>query len=127
SDVDAEYVACPGASNGRVDGFCCWKKRGGPRIPRLGRPGLSVAPAHKCRTPLVAFVQSAVPKVCSHPLAVVVACGLLHTDLGGVASAQRDLRRSFTFQTVSNLEEGKTGGQTDKLSALIFFYGYTHK
>src|SRR5690606_36240778 len=30
-------------------------------------------------------------------------------------------------QTISNFEEGKTGGQTDKLSALIFFYGYTHK
>lgn len=30
-------------------------------------------------------------------------------------------------QTVRNFEEGRTGGQTDKLSALIFFYGYTHK
>src|SRR5690606_11416999 len=34
---------------------------------------------------------------------------------------------SMNGQTIGNLEEGKTGGQTDKLSALIFFYGYTHK
>lgn len=30
-------------------------------------------------------------------------------------------------QTIGNLEEGNTGGYTDKLSALILFYGYTHK
>ncbi|HWK58470.1 MAG TPA: hypothetical protein VNQ80_14090 [Parapedobacter sp.] len=30
-------------------------------------------------------------------------------------------------KTIGNFEEGRTGGQTDKLSALIFFYGFTHK
>lgn len=34
---------------------------------------------------------------------------------------------SVDGQTIGKLEEGKTGGYTDKLSTLIFFYGYTHK
>ncbi|WP_262245730.1 hypothetical protein [Parapedobacter soli] len=34
---------------------------------------------------------------------------------------------SVDGQTIGSLEEGETGGHTDKLSALILFYGYTHK
>lgn len=34
---------------------------------------------------------------------------------------------SMDGQTVGNFEEGKTGGNSDKLSALILFYGYTHE
>src|SRR5690606_2056876 len=30
-------------------------------------------------------------------------------------------------QTIGSLESGETGGYSDKLSALILFYGYSHK